>query len=59
MHIQKKKGKKTSLNSLKIEHLSNIIPKTQIWPVVNFPVFMFVYIHFSVPRTRVTDLVRL
>ena len=45
-------------NSLRIEHLSDIIPKTQIWLVVNLPVFMSVYIHFSVPPTRITDLVR-
>ena len=25
---------------------------------VNMPVFMFVYIHFNVPQTRITDLVR-
>ena len=35
-----------------------VIPKTQIWLVVNLPVFMFVYIHFNVPPTRITDLVR-
>ena len=45
-------------NSSRIEHLSHIIPKTQIWLVVNLPVFMFVYIHFNVPPTRIADLVR-
>ena len=45
-------------NSLRIEHLSDIIPKTQIWLVVNLPVSMFAYIHFNVPPTGVTDLVR-
>ena len=46
------------LNSLKIEHLCHIIPEAQIWLVLNLPVFMFVYIHFNVPPTRITDLVR-
>ena len=45
-------------NGLKIEHLCNIIPKAQSWLVLNLPVFMFVYIHFNVPLTRITDLVR-
>ena len=45
-------------NSLRIEHLSDIIPKTQIWLVVNLPIFMSVYIHFNVPPTRITDLAR-
>ena len=34
---------------LRIEHLSDIIPKAQSWLVLNLPVFMFVYIHFNVP----------
>ena len=37
------------LNGLKIEHLCDIIPKAQIWLVLNLPVFMFVYSHFDVP----------
>ena len=45
-------------NSLRIEHLCDIIPKAQSWLVLNMPVFMFVYIHFNVPPTRITDLVR-
>ena len=45
-------------NGLKIEHLSDIIPKAQSWLVLNFPVLMFVCIHFNVPPTRITDLVR-
>ena len=45
-------------NGLKIEHLCDIIPKAQIWLVLNLPVFMFVYIFFNVPLTRKTDLVR-
>ena len=45
-------------NGIRIEHLGNIISKTQSWLVLNLPVFMFVYIHFNVPPTRVTDLVR-
>ena len=45
-------------NGLRIEHLCDIIPKAQIWLVLNLPVFMFVYIHFNVPPTRITDLVR-
>ena len=32
--------------------------KAQSWLVLNLPVFMFVYIHFNVPLTRITDLVR-
>ena len=32
--------------------------KAQSWLVLNLPVFMFVYIHFNVPPTRITDLVR-
>ena len=43
---------------LRIEHLCDIIPKAQSWLVLNLPVFMFVYIHFNVPPTRTTDLVR-
>ena len=45
-------------NGLRIEHLGDIIPKAQGWLVLNLPVFMFVYIHFSVPPTRITDLAR-
>ena len=45
-------------NGLRIEHFCDIIPKTQSWLVLNLPVFMFVYIHFNVPPTRITDLVR-
>ena len=40
---------------LRIEHLCDIIPKAQCWLVLNLPVFMFVYIHFNVPPTRITD----
>ena len=43
-------------SSLRIEHLSDIIPKTRIWLVINLPVFMSVQIHFNVPPTRITDL---
>ena len=45
-------------NGLRIEHLCDIIPKAQSWLVLNLPVLMFVYIHFNVPLTRMTDLVR-
>ena len=45
-------------NGLRIEHLCHVIPKPESWLVLNFPVFMFVYIHFNVPPTRITDLVR-
>ena len=45
-------------NGLRIEHLCDITPKAQSWLVLNLPVFMFVYIHFNVPPTRITDLVR-
>ena len=43
---------------LRIEHFYDKIPKAQSWLVLNLPVFMFVYIHFNVPPTRITDLVR-
>ena len=46
------------LNGLRIEDLCDIIPKAQSWLFLNMPVFMFVYIHFNVPPTRITDLVR-
>ena len=46
------------LNGLRIEHLCPIIPKAHSFLVLNLPVFMFVYIHFNVPPTRITDLVR-
>ena len=45
-------------NGLRIEHLGDIISKAQSWLVLNLPLFMFVYIHFSVPPTRITDFVR-
>ena len=45
-------------NGLRIEHLGEIISKAQSWLVLNLPVFMFLYIHFNVPPTRITDLVR-
>ena len=45
-------------NGLRIEHLGDIISKAQSWLVLNLLVFMFVYIHFNVPPTRITDLVR-
>ena len=45
-------------NDLRIEHLHDIIPKAQIWLVLNLPAFMFVYSHFNVPPTKITDLVR-
>ena len=45
-------------NGLRIEHFCDIIPNTQSWLVLNMPVFMFVYITFNVPPTRITDLVR-
>ena len=35
-----------------------MILKAQSWLVLNLPVFMFVYIHFNVPPTKITDLVR-
>ena len=35
-----------------------MIPKAQSWLVLNLPVFTFVYIHFNVPPTKITDLVR-
>ena len=45
-------------NGLRIEHLCDITPNAQSWLVLNLPVFMFVYIHFNVPPTRITDLVK-
>ena len=45
-------------NGVRIEHLCDMIPKAQSWLVLNLPDFMFVYIHFNVPPTRITDLVR-
>ena len=41
-----------------IEHFCDMLPKAQSWLVLNLPVFMFVYFHFNVPPTRITDLVR-
>ena len=48
----------TVSNCLRIERLGDIISKAQSWLVLNLSVFMLVYIHFSVPLTRITDLVR-
>ena len=45
-------------NGLRVEHFCDMIPKAQSWEVLNLPVFMFVYIHFNVPPTKITDLVR-
>ena len=45
-------------NDLRVEHSCDIIPKAQSWLVLNFQVFMFVYIPFNVPLTKITDLVR-
>ena len=41
-----------------IEHFCDLIPKAQSWLVLNLPVCMFVYIHFNVLLTRITDLFR-
>ena len=41
-----------------VEHTCDMIPKAQIWLILNLPVFMFVYIHFNVLPTKITDLVR-
>ena len=46
------------LNGLRIEHLCHIVSKAHSWLVLNLPGFMFVYINFNVPPTRITDLVR-
>ena len=46
------------LNSLRIEGLCHIIQEAHCWLVLTLPVFMFVYIHFNVPPTRITDLVK-
>ena len=45
-------------SGLRVEHSCEMIPKAQIWLVLNLPVFMFVYIHFNVPPNKITDLVR-
>ena len=44
-------------NGLRVEHYCDMIPKAQIWLVLNLPVVMLVYIHFNVPPTKITDLV--
>ena len=46
-------------NGSRTEPVCDIIPKAQRWLVLKLPVFMFVYIHFNVPSTRITDLVRM
>ena len=45
-------------NGLRVEHSSDMTPKAQLWLVLNLPVLMFAYIHFNVPPTKITDLVR-
>ena len=45
-------------NGLRVEHSCDIIPKAQLWLVLNLPVFMFAYIHFSVLPTKITDFIR-
>ena len=45
-------------NGLSIEHLCDISPKAHSLLVLNLPAFVFVYIYFNVPLTRITDLVR-
>ena len=45
-------------NGLRIEHLCDLILKAQSWLVLNLPVFMFGYIYFNVPPTRIAHLVR-
>ena len=45
-------------NSLRVEHLCDVIPKAQSWLVLNLPIFMFVYIHLNVPPTTITDSFR-
>ena len=45
-------------NGLRIENLCDIIPNVQSWLVLKLPDFMFLYIHFNVPLTRITDLIR-
>ena len=42
---------------LRVDYSCDMIPKAQILLVLNLPVFMFVYIHFNVPPTKITDLV--
>ena len=39
-------------------YICDIILKAESWLVLNLPVFVLVYIHFNVPPTRITDLVR-
>ena len=46
-------------NGLRIEYLCYMILKAQGWLVLNLPVFMFVYIHFNVPPTRITDFLEM
>ena len=45
-------------NGLRVEHSCDMIPKAQLWLVLNLPVFMFAHIHFNIPPTKITDLVR-
>ena len=45
-------------NGLRVEHSCDMIPKAQVWLVLNLPVFMFAYIYFNVSPTKITDLVR-
>ena len=45
-------------NGLRVENSCDMIPKAQLWLVLNLPVFMFAYIHFNVPLTKITDLAR-
>ena len=45
-------------NGLRVDYSCDMIPKAQIWLVLNLPVFMFIHIHFNVPPTKIKDLVR-
>ena len=42
-------------NGLRFEHLCDIVPKARTSLVVNLPAFVFFYIHFNVPPTRITE----
>ena len=45
-------------NGLGIEHFCDINSESLKLAGSKLTVFMFVYIHFNVPPTRITDLVR-
>ena len=45
----------SSANNIRLEHFLDIFLIPQIWLSQSLPAFMFVYVHFNVPPTRITD----